>query len=167
MNDDPGFQDYIHQINKSIRNYFDIQHQHSLFTDDYSRIFIEDESITLKIEFVNEVKYRAGKPVEYGYGLVDTPENILANKLSAIMGRDEPKDIFDIICLAENYSFSWEEMFYHTKNKALINEMDVEKRLCEFPVAWIKDMRWIKEPHDTETLKLHLTTIANDFFWRW
>jgi hypothetical protein len=36
----------------------------------------------------------------------DTPVNILSNKLTAIVSRDEPKDIFDIIHLSLNYSFN-------------------------------------------------------------
>ena len=163
VNDDAEFQQYIEKIRKSIGKQFKLDIQHSLFADDYTRIFIEDNALVLKIEFVNEVKYRAGTPVEYIYGFVDTPENILANKLSAIMGRDEPKDIFDIIYLAVNYSFDWQEMFYHTKNKTVINEVDVDKRLTEFPVVWIENVHWVKEPPDTGWLQEQLNTIANDF----
>lgn len=163
VNDDHDFQHYVQQIIKSIGEHFRVNNTQSLFADDFSRIFIEDHEIALKIEFVNEVKYRAGNPLEFRYGLLDTPENILSNKLSAIIGRDEPKDIYDIICLAEKYSFNWEKMFYHTKNKAVINEVDVERRLSEFPVEWIKNMHWLKEPPDIRELKKHLNTIANDF----
>ncbi|MDZ7742767.1 MAG: nucleotidyl transferase AbiEii/AbiGii toxin family protein [Bacteroidota bacterium] len=163
VNDDSEFQLHVQQINKTIREHFMVNNQQSLFSEDFSRIFIEDREIALKIEFVNEVKYRAGNPIEFRYGLLDTPENILSNKISAILGRDEPKDIFDIICMAEKYSFNWEEMFYHTKNKAVINEVDVERRLIEFPVEWIKDLHWLKEPPDIKELKKHLNTIANDF----
>ena len=51
----------------------------------------------------------------------DTPVNILSNKLTAIVGRDEPKDIFDIIHLSLNYSFNWLDIFEHAKQKAVIN----------------------------------------------
>ena len=47
--------------------------------------------------FINDVPYYSGKQRIYRYGTVDNPLNILANKLTSIVGRDEPKDMFDII----------------------------------------------------------------------
>ncbi len=63
----------------------------ALFTDDFARMFITDDNQDLKLEFVNDVSYRSGKPVSYYFGLLDTPLNILSNKLGAIISREEPK----------------------------------------------------------------------------
>ena len=88
----------------------------------------------LKIEFVNDIAYRCGVPNIYKYGYIDTPLNILTNKLTAIAGRDEPKDIYDIYTLSQHYMFNWLQVFSEAKNKAIINEIDVEKRIKSFPV---------------------------------
>lgn len=93
----------------------------------------------------------------------NTPLNILSNKLTAIVGRDEPKDIFDIIHLSLNYSFNWLDIFEHAKQKAVINELDVEQRLVSFPVEWFENVNWLNTPLDFEPSRKILTQIADDF----
>jgi len=163
VNADPDFGVYIDKIKKEITNHFDADIQQSLFTDDFCRIFIEEKGSILKIEFVNDVAYRAGQPMEYNYGKIDTPENILANKLTAIVGRDEPKDVFDIIHLSLNYSFNWQEIFFHSKEKTVINEIDVEERLYSFPVEWFENIHWILSPVEIQFYKNTINQIADDF----
>lgn len=163
VNNDPSFHNHISIIKKNLEKQFTIDIQNCLFSDDFTRVFIEDEKLMLKIELVNEIEYRAGKPVKYAYGLIDTLDNILSNKLTAIISRDEPKDIFDIIYLAMNYSFNWKEIFYHAKHKAVINEIDVERRLTNFPVEWLSNVNWLNEEPDIDQLKKKLEAIADDF----
>lgn len=93
----------------------------------------------------------------------DTPLNILSYKLTAIVGRDEPKDIFDIIHLSLYYSFNWLHIFEHAKQKAVINELDVEQRLISFPVEWLENVNWLNAPMDLESTKKILYQIADDF----
>ena len=93
----PNFSKYINKVNNKISSRFNVNVSDELFTEDFCRFFITDNEVSLKIEFVNDVEYRAGKPIATSYGLVDTIDNILANKIAAITGRDEPKDVFDII----------------------------------------------------------------------
>lgn len=98
------------------------------------------------------------------FGLIDTPLNILTNKLSALIGRDEPKDVFDIYALSKHYAFNWLEVFEETKNKAIINELDVEKRITSFPTSIFKSVDWHIHPIDIETVSKDIKKIANDFF---
>ena len=93
----------------------------------------------------------------------DTPVNILSNKLTAIVGRDEPKDIFDIIHLSLNYSFNWLDIFEHAKQKAVINELDVEQRLVSFPVEWLENVNWLNSTLDFESFHKIRCQIADDF----
>jgi hypothetical protein len=54
----------------------------------------------LKLEFINDVPFRVGQPWEHPrLGRLDTKENILANKVSALVDRQEPKDLADIYWL--------------------------------------------------------------------
>lgn len=96
---------------------------------------------------------------------IDTPINILSNKLTAIVGRDEPKDIFDIIHLSLNYSFSWFDIFEHAKQKAVINELDVEQRLDSFPVEWFENVNWLNNTIDFKSSREILSQIADDFLF--
>ena len=137
--------------------------EQSLFSDDYTRFFIKGDKEFLKIEFVNEVSYRAGNPVRMSFGLLDTPMNILSNKLTALVSRDEPKDLYDIIHIALNYSFHWVNVFHDAKNKAVLNEIDIEERLSTFSVQLFQDVDWINSPPDPDHLAAVLKKVADDF----
>jgi predicted nucleotidyltransferase component of viral defense system len=163
VNSDPNFNQYISLIKTEIVKAFDVNLNDSLFTDDFARVFTQSEQSSLKIEFVNDLAYRAGNPSEIYFGLVDDPLNILANKITAIIGRDEPKDVFDIIYISSNYSFKWNEVFYHAKQKAVINEIDVEERLVTFPMESLLSVDWLAAPFDATLLKAKLKRIADDF----
>ncbi len=64
--------------------------------DRSSRAFVHGP-ISLKIEFVNDVPFRVGQPWNHpDLGLLDTEENILAYKISALLDQQEPKDLADI-----------------------------------------------------------------------
>jgi hypothetical protein len=153
----------IAELNRKIKGRFEVNMQQSLFADDFTRFFITEDDHFLKIELVNDIEYYAGKPTPYKYGFIDTPLNILSNKLTALVGRDEPKDIFDIIHISTNYSFNWMDVFYHAKQKATINELDVEQRLASFPVEWLVNVNWLTTPINLEQNRSILNTIANDF----
>jgi hypothetical protein len=65
----------------------------------FGRAFLHGP-VGLKLEFVNDVPFRVGRPWEHPtLGLLDTKENILANKISALVDREEPKDLADIFWL--------------------------------------------------------------------
>ena len=106
LNKSDTFRSGVKNIEKVLENKFLLLKDQSIVYDDYVRYYIEDEGMTLKIEFVNDIAYRCGVPNIYQYGLIDTPLNILTNKLTAIVGRDEPKDVFDICSLAQHYMFN-------------------------------------------------------------
>ncbi len=65
----------------------------------FGRAFLQG-SLPLKLEFINDVPFRVGQPWNHpALGPLDTRENILANKISALLGRQEPKDLADIFWL--------------------------------------------------------------------
>lgn len=163
VNSDDNFKHYLNQIKLEIVKEFHVNLQDSLFTDDFARVFIYSDQTILKIEFVNEVAYRVGNPSVVDFGLIDIPLNILSNKITTILGRDEPKDVFDIIYISSNYSFNWKEIFYHAKQKAVINEIDVEERLTTFPAELLLSIDWLVEPADEVLLSAKLRKIADDF----
>ena len=150
-------------MNRKIKGRFEVNIQQSLFPDDFTRFFITENDLFLKIELINDIEYYAGKPGAYKYGLIDTPLNILSKKLTALVGRDEPKDIFDIIHLSTSYSFNWMDIFYHAKQKAVINELDVAQRLVSFPVKWFENVNWLTTPINLEEYRFILSRIADDF----
>jgi hypothetical protein len=162
-NADSQYTNSIAKLNSKIKGQFEVDIQQSLFADDFTRFFIAEDDLFLKIELINDVEYYAGKPAAYKYGFIDTPLNILSNKLTALVGRDEPKDIFDIIHISTSYSFNWMDVFYHAKQKAVINELDVEQRLALFPIEWLENVNWLTTPINLEEYRIALNRIADDF----
>ena len=144
---------------------FLINNQLSLFAEDFTRFFIVEKEVTLKVEFVNDVNYYPGQPLPFRFGLIDKPINILANKITAIISRDEPKDVFDIIHLSMNYSFNWQDIFFHAKEKSIINEIDVGQRLHSFPIGFLETVKWLRASIDLVYYKKMLEIIADDFLF--
>jgi len=63
----------------------------------FVRLEVTSGGTTLKIEMVNDVPAHIGNvTVHPRLGRLDSPENILANKLTALADRDEPKDLADV-----------------------------------------------------------------------
>lgn len=63
----------------------------------FVRCVLETPDVALKIEMVDDVPSRVGSPREHAVlGRIDSAENILANKLTALVDRREPKDLADV-----------------------------------------------------------------------
>lgn len=164
LNKSDAFHSTIKNIEKVLLSKFSVLKHQSIVYDDFVRYYIEEEESVLKIEFVNDIVYRCGDAKKYEFGFIDTPLNILTNKLTAIVGRDEPKDVFDIYALSNHYMFNWLEVFAEAKNKAIINEIDVEQRITSFPVILFQEADWHILPIDIDTVSKAIKKIANDFF---
>lgn len=48
-----------------------------------------------------------------------------------MLSRDEAKDVFDIVSIAENYSFNWRVAYEQATRKQLMNEEDVLMRISD------------------------------------
>jgi len=163
VNNYPDFSKHILFIKNELQNHFNTDISKAIVTNEFIRFFITENEVSIKVEFVNDVAYRVGEVVKSKMGSIDNVSNILANKLTAIIGRDEPKDVFDIVTIASNYSFNWLTMFQHAKEKAMINEIDVEQRLFNFPVERLTTVDWLLKPIDIELFKSNIRKITDDF----
>lgn len=163
VNQDENFNEYIKLFVQNLEKNFVIDKKKTLKYDTFARFIINEKDTFLKIEFVNDVPYRIGEPSNIYFGKIDTPFNILSNKISTIVNRDEPKDVFDIIHIALNYKFNWKTAFFETKEKNIINEIDVEQRINTFPIELFEKPDWFINKPDTLTLKKYIQTIADDF----
>ena len=100
-------------------------------TKDFCRLKIDR---FLQVDFINDrvAYYKDPVILENGYK-IDNIENILSNKITAIIGRDDPKDIFDIYLIARFYSFNWSEIIQSAKVKSAFNLEELLVRLKSFP----------------------------------
>ncbi len=105
---------------------------------DFIRLKIDN---LLQVDFVNDrvMRYKKSVHLENGY-IIDNCENILANKLTAVIGRDNPKDIFDIFLLDAFYDFDYVEILKIAHEKVGFNNDDLIIRLKTFPTILLKNI---------------------------
>ena len=154
----------VGQIREILRNQFQASDEKVILYQDYVRVWIPGKE-ELKIEMVNDVEERWGVPVLAGYVPIDTVGNILANKLTALVSRDEPKDVVDIVAISSNFAFNWAEVFTYALRKALLAEPDISMRLTSFPVELLEGQDWLMKPVDSNDFKQKLDTISHDFLF--
>ena len=98
---------------------------------DFIRLKIDD---LLQIDIVNDREFQLGEPIVQKSGvIIDNVENILSNKITAVMSRDNPKDIFDIYMISRHFSFNWEKFLDASHKKAGFEDADLIIRLKSFP----------------------------------
>jgi len=118
----------------------------------------------LKIDLVNDVQYRYGQLEEKEiFSKVDNVENILSNKLSALISRDEAKDVIDIWVIAKNNKVDWKDIFLSANSKAVgIFPPDIAKRLVEFPIILLDRIKWVENKKPTiNDFKTDLNSICD------
>lgn len=116
--------------------------------DRFLRLFVSRGEATMKVEMVNDVPYRIGEPSSHPVlGLLDTPANILANKVSALIDRDEPKDLADIWGFRFRMGLSLNEAIENARGKAAgIFLPDLARLLCTANEDDWRVVRWIEPP---------------------
>ena len=163
VNDDTSFLTLVQNIRGVLNRSFKVLTNKLIQHDTFIRIWIESEGVELKLEFVNDVPFRWNTSHTVLDIPIDNVGNILANKLTALISRDEPKDVYDIVSIAETYSFSWPDVFENAMNKAIIAEPDVAMRLTAFPPELIQKQLWLAKPFDLKKFKNHLQIVSDDF----
>lgn len=113
---------------------------------DFLRVQIEN----LKIDFVNDRVYRYGMSNIKDGIAVDNVYNILANKLTAVLGRDEEKDVFDIVSICLMYDFNWEDVLEAAHEKEGFDDYVLIERLKSFPLEWLENLKIIKKTDITD-----------------
>jgi hypothetical protein len=114
----------------------------------FVRMNILQGEINLKIEMVNDVPSRIGNPWMHPVlGRLDTAENILANKVTAILDRSAPRDFADIWGLCNKMHLSLIDAITGAHGKAAgIFPVDLARVLCSATQTDWEMVRWIEAP---------------------
>ena len=117
----------------------------------FGRAFIHGPE-PLKLEFVNDVPFRIGSPVDHpDLGRLDTRENILANKITAVVDRHAPKDFADIYWLCSVEGLDIASALEGAAGKAAgVFPPLVAKALEEGRRNGVPDVFWIRRPGNRE-----------------
>jgi len=116
----------------------------------FYRVFVAGEK--LKIEMINDVPSHAGTLMNHPeLGLIDSKENILANKLTAVVDRALPKDIVDIYFLLKD-ALDLKKALTDAESKAAgIAPLLIAKILAEFDYSLIsREIKWVNPVSDAK-----------------
>jgi len=119
----------------------------------FGRIILHAD-LDLKLEFINDVPCHCGAVVPHPqFGRLDTLENILSNKITALMDRAAPKDVADIFWLCCRAGMSLNAALEGATGKAAgIFPPLVAKQLCAVAARGVPDVYWCadKQPSANE-----------------
>ncbi|MDO8610869.1 MAG: nucleotidyl transferase AbiEii/AbiGii toxin family protein [bacterium] len=161
VNKDSNFIKFSEQILSNLMKNFEVE----VIIKSESYISIKVNKI-LKIDLVNDVQYRYGQLEKKKiFSKVDNVKNILSNKLSALISRDEAKDVVDIWVIAKNSKIDWKDIFLSANSKAVgIFPPDIAKRLIEFPIGLLERIKWVKDKKPTvDDFQTDLNSICDSF----
>lgn len=127
----------------------------------FARLLLHQNDVTLKIEMVNDVPSHIGEIRQHPVlGRIDSPENILANKLTALLNREEPRDLADVWGLCTKVGLSLADALAGAHSKAAgLYPPDLARRLCTATVKDWELVRWI-EPPVVETYLAELVALG-------
>lgn len=147
VNNHPEFVAKSEEIITGLRESFDTQIVTK--TETYCLIQIDGK---LKIDLVNDVPAHIGSLDKCSiYSKVDNTLNILSNKITAIISREEPKDVVDIWVIAKNEAVDWQRIFVDASSKAVgIFPPNVAEKLETFPSQLLSRVNWIEGGEPTE-----------------
>ncbi|MBN1798479.1 MAG: nucleotidyl transferase AbiEii/AbiGii toxin family protein [Spirochaetales bacterium] len=173
VNDDAAYGDYIALFYNELvevekTNKFTIDYKKLRRGEYHSQFFLYKsgggEEIDLKVDLVNDLAVHHGDLIfDSLLGAVDSLENILTNKVSAVF-RYEPKDFYDLLIIARNMRFDWKDIIEKSKTKeAGVDPVTIYDILKSFPLAALDA---IKTDHeiDKQQFTLDLNMMAQDIF---
>ena len=144
MQGQPYFYDEVKAVIYKLQKDFTVET--AVNAKDFLRIKIKN----LKIDFVNDRVYRYGELTVQNDVSVDNVYNILAGKLTAVLGRDEEKDVFDIVSICLMYAFNWMDILEAAHEKESFDGYILIERLKSFPPEWIENLKLIEKNNDDE-----------------
>lgn len=149
VNDKPDFVLWVERVIQSlslIKNWdLEILSRYDRFV----RLNLSQSELALKLEFINDVPSRVGEVINHPtLGRLDTAENILANKLTALLSREEPKDLADVWGFCYQMNLSLEAAISGAKGKAAgIFPADLSRVLLSASQSDYDLIRWIRNPN--------------------
>jgi len=114
----------------------------------FVRLVVSIADVDLKVEMINDVPAHCGTLIEHPVlGRLDSPENILANKVTAALDRHEPKDFADIWGFCKIHGLSLTEAIENADSKAAgVFPADLARLLCSVTEADYEVVRWQNPP---------------------
>ncbi|MDO8446878.1 MAG: nucleotidyl transferase AbiEii/AbiGii toxin family protein [Deltaproteobacteria bacterium] len=134
----------IHSLHESEGWSLDVLQRDERFV----RFSLKEGDLLLKIELINDVPSHIGTIRNDAIlGMLDSAENILANKVTAAIDRQEPKDLADIWGFSCKMGVSLISTITDAHSKAAgIFPADLARVLCTATKSDWEAIRWIEAP---------------------
>ncbi|HRJ41420.1 MAG: nucleotidyl transferase AbiEii/AbiGii toxin family protein [Caldilineaceae bacterium] len=118
--------------------------------ESYVGLTVRRQDVELRIDLVKDVPARVGTVYRHPIlGPIDTAENILANKVTAVIDREQPKDLADIWGFCTKMGLSLEDAITGADSKAAgIFHADLARVLCSATAEDWRLIRWIAAPDE-------------------
>ncbi|MFN2233754.1 MAG: nucleotidyl transferase AbiEii/AbiGii toxin family protein [Anaerolineales bacterium] len=148
VNDDPKFTLWAERVIQSLSIVGNWSLEILSRYDRFVRLNLSQSELALKIEMINDVPSRVGNVINHPtLGKLDTAENILGNKLTALITREEPKDLADVWGFCCQMNLSLEKAITGAQGKAAgIFPADLSRVLLRTSKADYEMIRWINAP---------------------
>ena len=113
---------------------------------DFMRCYVVTSSAKLKLDFVNDITYRFGDVQCHSlFYRVDNLRNMLSNKLGAV-GRNEARDMADIVFTCRLLAFSWRDIFNEAQQKDdWVNPLEISRLMAEYDMSRFKNLPWMHD----------------------
>lgn len=148
-NDPALFRDDVRRVQETLAS-ASFAYTQQVDSRDFVRLWIQPG---LQLDLINDRGYRHGKSVLTPEGIVlDNEVNICANKLCAIIGRDDPKDMYDLYTVYRFGQVEWETVMTAAAKKCVLDPEVLELRLSSFPLDLL-DLLALPEPGFLEEVK--------------
>ena len=166
VNDQPLFTLWTDRLVHNLASSNQWQTQVLLREERYTRLNLVQAETNLKIELINDVPSRIGTPWQHPVlGRMDTSENILANKVTAVLDRTAPKDLADIWGLCVKLRLSLSDAITGAQGKAAgVFPVDLARVLCSATYSDWELVRWI-DPPDPETFIAQLNDLGQSLIF--
>lgn len=147
-NMDKRFANWCHQVVAVLSSHSDWQTRVQIRSEYFLRLFITQGDVVLKVECINDVPSHIGIIQQHPIlGRLDSAENIFANKLTALIGRNEPKDVADVWGLYYQMGLSIKDAMSNANSKATgIYPPNIAQRLYSVTHQDWEAISWINAP---------------------
>jgi predicted nucleotidyltransferase component of viral defense system len=148
VNDAPQFALWATRIIECLRSRGEGEVSVLVRDERFVRFTVGTSDVDLKIELVNDVPAHAGIITDHAVlGRLDSAENILANKISALVDREEPKDLADVWAFCCRMNLSIASALEDAQSKAAgLFPADVARLLLSANESDWQMVRWIAPP---------------------
>ena len=155
VNDAPDFTLWAEQVIHALGNTTDWRLEILSRHERFVRLNLIQSDVEMKIELINDVPSRVGEITYHPVlGKLDSAENILANKLTALLAREEPKDLADVWGFCCQMHLSLEQSLTGAQGKAAgIFPADLSRVLLSASEDDFNIIRWINAPSASDFVR--------------